>query len=79
MVRGAIIFPGVTVGTKSVVGAGSVVTKDVPPFTWLPETLRGRLDEPMSESVSVVVTCYNLEKYIGLAIESVLNQDYRGR
>lgn len=30
---GAIILPGVTVGTKSVVGAGSVVTKDVPPFT----------------------------------------------
>lgn len=30
---GAIILPGVTVGAKSVVGAGSVVTKDVAPFT----------------------------------------------
>lgn len=27
---GAIILPGVTVGTRSIVGAGSVVTKDVP-------------------------------------------------
>ena len=32
----------------------------------------------MSESISVVVTCHNLENYIGLAIESVLSQDYRG-
>lgn len=30
---GAIILPGVTIGHKCVVGAGSVVTKDVPPFT----------------------------------------------
>jgi acetyltransferase-like isoleucine patch superfamily enzyme len=30
---GAIILPGVKVGKKSVVGAGSVVTKDVAPYT----------------------------------------------
>jgi acetyltransferase-like isoleucine patch superfamily enzyme len=30
---GAIILPGVTIGECAVVGAGSVVTKDVPPFT----------------------------------------------
>ena len=30
---GAIILPGITIGKMSVVGAGSVVTKDVPPFT----------------------------------------------
>jgi len=30
---GAIILPGVRVGTMAIVGAGSVVTRDVPPFT----------------------------------------------
>ncbi|UCF06861.1 MAG: acyltransferase [bacterium] len=29
----AIILPGVTVGEGAIVGAGSVVTKDVPPYT----------------------------------------------
>lgn len=29
--RGVIILPGTTIGARSVVGAGSVVTKDVPP------------------------------------------------
>lgn len=32
----------------------------------------------MNEPISVVVTCYNLERYIGSAIESVLSQSYCG-
>ena len=30
---GAILMPGITIGDGAVVGAGSVVTKDVPPYT----------------------------------------------
>lgn len=30
---GAIILPGVTIGRASIVGAGAVVTRDVPPYT----------------------------------------------
>jgi acetyltransferase-like isoleucine patch superfamily enzyme len=29
---GAVILPGVTIGEHSIVGAGAVVTQDVPPF-----------------------------------------------
>lgn len=32
----------------------------------------------MNNSVSIVVTCHNLEKYIGAAIDSVLGQRYSG-
>jgi glycosyltransferase involved in cell wall biosynthesis len=32
----------------------------------------------MIDSVSVIVTCHNLEKYIDLAISSILRQDYEG-
>ncbi len=29
----ALVLPGVTIGERSIVGAGSVVTRDVPPYT----------------------------------------------
>ena len=29
----ALILPGITIGERSIVGAGSVVTRDVPPYT----------------------------------------------
>jgi len=32
----------------------------------------------MSEPVSVVITCYNLEEYIQTAVQSVISQDYAG-
>ena len=33
MGRRAIILPGVCIGNGSVIGAGAVVTKDIPPFS----------------------------------------------
>lgn len=32
----------------------------------------------MAELITVLITCHNLERYIGEAIESVLSQDYEG-
>lgn len=32
----------------------------------------------MNNIISVIITCYNIEHYIGKAIESVLSQDYKG-
>ena len=45
---GAIVLAGVTIGRKSVVGAGSIVTRDVPPYSVVagnPARVIGRTDE----------------------------------
>ncbi|NJD77606.1 MAG: acyltransferase [Candidatus Methanoperedens sp.] len=45
---GSIILPGIVIGEKSIIAAGSVVTKDVPPMTivaGVPATVVGNVDE----------------------------------
>ena len=52
---GCIILAGVTVGENSVVGAGSVVIKDVEPYTVVggnPARLIKRLDKPINQKES---------------------------
>lgn len=53
--HGAIILPGVTVGTGAVVAAGAVVTRDVAPYTIVggspAKLIRRRFPEPVAESL----------------------------
>lgn len=49
---GAIILPGVTIGESSIVAAGAVVTKDVPPRTivaGIPAKVVGSIDEKLKK------------------------------
>jgi UDP-2-acetamido-3-amino-2,3-dideoxy-glucuronate N-acetyltransferase len=50
----ATILPGLTIGTKAMIGAGSVVTRDVPDFAIVvgnPAKITGYVDTPQSQSV----------------------------
>ena len=49
---GAVVLPGLTIGRKSMVGAGAVVTKDVPPFAIVrgnPARITGYVDNAGSK------------------------------
>lgn len=49
--RGAILLPGVTIGPDAIVGAGAIVTSDVPPGTVVagaPARVIGTVDDAMS-------------------------------
>jgi len=49
---GAIVLPGVTIGEYSIVAAGAVVTKDVPPRTivaGIPARVVGKVDEHLEK------------------------------
>ena len=52
---GAIINPGVTIGARSVIGAGSVVTRDIPPDVFAAgnpcRVIRQLADEPSAEEI----------------------------
>lgn len=52
---GVIILPGVTIGKNSVVAAGAVVTKDVPPYTivaGIPAKVIKKLEKPIENTGS---------------------------
>ena len=56
---GAVILPGLTIGTKAMVGAGAVVTRDVPPYAIVmgsPARITGYVDaDGRNEATQVVV------------------------
>jgi hypothetical protein len=60
--NGAILLPGINVGTGAVIGAGTVVTKDVPPYTivgGLPARIIRRRVDPEVEQALTRIAWWN--------------------
>lgn len=59
----AVIYPGVTIGMCSVIGAGSVVTKDVAPFTVVGGVpARWLRDRPLSELIGAELIAMEMSR-----------------
>src|SRR3989344_7115366 len=56
---GAIILPGITVGEGSVVAAGAVVTKDIPPYT-----LVGEVPARIIKKIDIQDTHLTIKKFL---------------
>jgi carbonic anhydrase/acetyltransferase-like protein (isoleucine patch superfamily) len=63
---GAIILDGVRVGTGSIIGAGSVVNKDIPPFSLVVGVPGKRIKENSPETVAELLE--HAERYKKLAL-----------
>ena len=56
--HGAIVLPGISIGTGAAIGAGTIVTKDVPPFAVIVgnpgRVLRMRFADPVIEQLLAI-------------------------
>jgi UDP-2-acetamido-3-amino-2,3-dideoxy-glucuronate N-acetyltransferase len=85
---GAVILPGLTIGTRAMVGAGAVVTRDVPPYAIVvgnPARITGYVDadgrtaDTQTLSAAPATTRHPVEEVEGVRlIEMPIVEDLRG-